>query len=162
MNNKRTTYLMLIIVFGIWGLIGWRIWKGMQNDDENNTQVGIPHAKKMQGSASDSFALFANYRDPFLGKTFVPEDRPISTPSAKIITPQVTPSPTPENPWPELRYQGFVRNTKPDAAARSFLSINGNNHFVKAGNIIDGLLISRIWPDSIEVVRDKEKRIVRK
>lgn len=162
MGNRRTTYLMLAVVLGIWGLIGWRIWKGLQGKEDPIAVTDMSRPKKQSDLVSDQFTLIANYRDPFLGKTFVDDDRPaVATPRPNTATVQVTTPAVTEVPWPELHYYGFVRQSSQEAMT-GFLSISGSSHFVKAGQVIEGLTISRVWLDSVEVVRGKEKRIVRK
>lgn len=163
MKSKRTTYLLLAVVAGIWGLIGWKVWKGLQGDDAVLAVPDKAVRPKTSLPLSDSFVLIANYRDPFLGRAAAPVRNISTTPNTtnRTQTPVVAPPPPVAMPWPEIRYGGFVKKAGQDAAA-GFLVISGGSEIVRQGQQVAGLTVGRVWRDSVEVFRGKEKRIIKK
>ncbi|MCU0436184.1 MAG: hypothetical protein MUC87_22195 [Bacteroidia bacterium] len=163
MKNKRTTYLLMAVVAAIWGLIGWKIWKGLQGDDDFNVEPEPVLSAKKKNALSDSFQLILNYRDPFLDKpaAAVPSP-PISTNTLPKQTLVTAPKPEPVTAnWPEIRYGGLVKRTGQEKSA-GFVSVNGSSEIVLPGQKIGEIIITRLWRDSVEVQRGKEKRIVKK
>jgi len=68
MNKKQKTSLLLLLVIGIWGLIGHTIYRYLNPDElvyEN--QIQNPPIVKEGSKLTDSL-IISNYRDPFLGK----------------------------------------------------------------------------------------------
>jgi hypothetical protein len=163
MKNKRTTYLLMAVVAAIWGLIGWKIWKGLQGDDDFNVEPEAVLNAKNKNTLSDSFELILNYRDPFLDKPAIAVSSP-SVPTNSLPKQTVVTSPKPEPitaSWPEIRYGGLVKRTGQEKSA-AFVSVNGKSEIVTVGQQITDITIIRIWRDSVEVQRGKEKRIIKK
>ena len=162
MKSKRTTYIMLLVVVGIWGLIGFKIWKGLQGDDDFVAPGGDKLVTPKNRNTPDTFSLLANYRDPFLGKTQTISAPNTFTASTSPKEKQVIAKPEPiVNTWPEMRYGGFVKKSGQDKAA-GFLSIAGSSEIVSPGQQVREFTVGRIWRDSVEVMRGKEKKIIRK
>ncbi|MGL5890719.1 MAG: hypothetical protein ACRC3B_12580 [Bacteroidia bacterium] len=163
MKSKRTTYLLMAVVAGIWGLIGWKVWKGLQGDDD----LALPAERVVQSGKknqlSDSFELIANYRDPFLGRTMQQTSTVAATTVRTTGTAKTTitkPEP-PVNTWPEIRYGGFIKKSGQENAA-GFLIINGSSEIVTRGQKIQDITIVQLWRDSVAVMRGKERRIIKK
>ncbi|MCA6363624.1 MAG: hypothetical protein IM638_11355 [Bacteroidetes bacterium] len=163
MKNKRTTYLLMAVVAAIWGLIGWKIWKGLQGDDDFNVEPETVLNAKNKNTLSDSFELILNYRDPFLDKPVAAvTSASVSTQSVPKQTVVAAPKPEPvTSSWPEIRYGGLVKRTGQEKSA-AFVSVNGNSEIVVPGQKIGDITITRIWRDSVEVMRGKEKRMIKK
>jgi hypothetical protein len=163
MKSKRTTYLLMAVVAGIWGLIGWKVWKGLQGDDDFALPAERIVQSKKNKQLTDSFELIANYRDPFLGKTSVAA--PVVSATAVRTTPIEKPTniiqEPPTNTWPEIRYGGFVKKTGQENAA-GFLIINGSSEIVSRGQTIQNITIVQLWRDSVQVMRGKERRTIKK
>ena len=163
MKSKRTTYLLMAVVAGIWGLIGWKVWKGLQGDDDFSLPAERVVQSKKKNQLSDSFELIANYRDPFLGKTSVSAPA-VSTPAVRTTPTEKTTITKPEpatNTWPEIRYGGFVKKSGQENGA-GFLIINGSSEIVTRGQTIQNITIVQLWRDSVQVMRGKERRIIKK
>jgi hypothetical protein len=163
MKSKRTTYLLMAVVAGIWGLIGWKVWKGLQGDDDFSLPAERVVQSKKKNQLSDSFELIANYRDPFLGKTSVSAPA-VSTPAVRTTPTEKTTINKPEPPvntWPEIRYGGFVKKSGQENGA-GFLIINGSSEIVTRGQTIQNITIVQLWRDSVQVMRGKERRIIKK
>ena len=71
-NNK--TYLLLAVVIGIWGFIGFRLLNVVNPSPiENTAFVSNETYVPKQLKARDTFSLALNYRDPFLGTVSAPK-----------------------------------------------------------------------------------------
>jgi hypothetical protein len=162
MKNKKTAWILLPAVLLIWGLLGWKIYAAMKDDvPPTFTASTTPAPVTHEAVVPDTYQLQLNYPDPFLTTKKTPvrdvrtsPENPNSTPSPKVLTP-VAPA-----AWPELRYAGLVQSK--DGKTLGFLSVNGQSHFVKANDVIDEIVVQKIWKDSVRVVRGKEKRVVKK
>ncbi len=162
MKSKRTTYLLMAVVAGIWGLIGWKVWKGLQGDDNSAMPAERVVQSKKKNQLLDSFQLIANYRDPFLGKAI--QQTPTVTAAVRTTQtekPTITKPEPPVNTWPEIRYGGFVKKSGQDNGA-GFLIVNGSSEIVTRGQTIQNITIVQLWPDSVQVMRGKERKIIRK
>lgn len=160
MKSKRTTYLLMAVVAGIWGLIGWKVWKGLQGDDNSAMPAEHIVQSKKKNQVSDSFELIANYRDPFLGRAI----QQIPTVTAAVRTTQtekpiITKLEPPVNTWPEIRYGGFVKKSGQENGA-GFLIVNGSSEIVTRGQTIQNITIVQLWRDSVQVMRGKERKII--
>lgn len=127
MKKNTKTYLLLATVALIWGTIGYRIISGMGNDDTPETQLKQVSFKPLPTKEKKSFAILADYRDPFLGT--IPK-KPIQKKkrSSKPKAPPV--------PEVQILYTGFVadKDTKQNIF---FVSINGTQHLMSPANEID-------------------------
>ncbi len=69
MNSKKKTYILLIAVFLVWGLIVYRIYNVVNPTipkvEINNTTTSF---KPYKIAKKDAFSIKADYRDPFLEK----------------------------------------------------------------------------------------------
>ena len=127
MQQKRKTYLLLALVVVVWGILGFRIVKTLSPDSETNpvivstTDFSIPEIK------NDSFAIRANYRDPFLG-TSAKSDKPAKTKKKLKKIPQLPKIP--------VVYSGsMAENGK---KGRMFLvTINGKQHLMKVNQTVE-------------------------
>ena len=108
----------------------------------------------------DTFQLINNYRDPFFGKTLNLQKRPlkrspVNNPDNKIIrTIQ-------DDNFPPVSFSGMVRNSE-SGKELAMIQINGQHHLMNSGDRISDIKLVRIFRDSIEVLWEKEKRMIRK
>lgn len=134
LKNKTKTYVLLVIVFGIWGIIGYRIWSGF------NTEV--PVAKQHNFAVSfnpdtntviDTFSVQLASRDPFLGTLNVLKTKKANTTISRKQNNFV---------WLPISYLGLI--TKQGATQKIFvLTINGKQHLLKKGQTMDSVTLIR-------------------
>lgn len=135
MKNKKSIYLLLPIVLGIWGMVLYQFFS-ITNPEKpvskhDFLQLDLKPLKIAENDSS--FLIEVNYRDPFLGNNsdlnteeedFEPEvEEPII--EAPIIEPLV---------WPKLIYKGMVSDTK-DKKKVFIVEINGRSLMMKLGAI---------------------------
>lgn len=160
MKNKKLSWFLVPVVLSIWGAIGWQVYVAMKSDEDIAPgKVNTLTSVESISAVPDTFALLLDYRDPFLDKTFA------KTPPVSSIKNNPTPPKT--NPivatitWPTISYSGLVRQPSGDRML-GFLSVNGKSHFVKSGDVIDGLSVGRVTKDSAEIIMGQEHRYFRK
>lgn len=157
--KKKLTYLMLPVVIAIWGIIFYRIFyaAGERNVAVIKEERGVDVTKRK--FTADTFDLIADYRDPFLGKAAATEQKAASSP---VSTQKSEHKPSPSVIlWPSVSYSGMIKNQS-SAVQLVLLQVNGNSHTVKAGEVVEGIKIMKVYKDSVEVSFGKEKRVFKK
>ena len=71
MKKKGKTYILLTVVLGIWGAIGYQIFSKLSTDDSpmiaTNSNVSFTPKQIIK---EDTFSINTKHRDPFLGKPY--------------------------------------------------------------------------------------------
>lgn len=139
MKKQHKTYILLIAVIGIWGAIGYQIYKRMNpsipelaNIEVQNTFQKIPETK------TEFYQLQKDYRDPFLG----------GYPKKKRTKTKPKPE-KPAIPFPRVVYNGIIQGGK---KTTYILTINGQQEILKKGDVFQKVKL---------IKADKEKAVVR-
>ena len=142
MKKKKKTYLLLIVVLAIWGLLGFKIVGALHTDEPEQelalvSQKFIPTILKKR----DTFSVVANYRDPFLGT--MPKSNIPKKVKKKVIK-------KPELPKKNIRYSGLVsqNNTKNSIF---FVSIDGQQHMMTKNEVVADVKLVSGTTESIKV-----------
>nr|WP_320059421.1 hypothetical protein [uncultured Bacteroides sp.] len=142
-NNKITTYILLLLSAGVWGIIAWRVYASLK-DDTPGIQSVAKAPKKMK---EDTIALLLNYRDPFLGdypkgKTTIKEQKAKPVPAKQVnIQPQA-------EILPDFQYKGVIRLGK---ESQVIVSRNGENVMLKLKDKIGEFNVAEIRDDKLVV-----------
>jgi hypothetical protein len=122
MNNAKTKYILIVLVVMIWGLVLYRVGKGMFGTDEP-----VPVVQPAPSPVADTVAgytLMASvYPDPFANDTAMAiEEEEKDDSVAKV--PLMATQPVIMEPPPAIIYNGYIFNpvTKKRTA---MISING-------------------------------------
>ncbi|MFC4816007.1 MULTISPECIES: hypothetical protein [unclassified Flavobacterium] len=138
MKNKKSIYILLPLVLGIWGSVLYQFFSFSEQEEQLNTgsvhPVNLSPIKKF---AADTSEIDVNFRDPFLGGSYQSvstnstssNGRPVK--SAKKVKPQIKI----KEPlvWPEIKYKGIVSDTK-NKNKVFMLVINGRTYLMKIGS----------------------------
>lgn len=127
MENKKKTYLLLVVVLIVWGLIAYKIYNAVNPSTPkivvSNT---VSRFKPYQLTKNDSFSIQADYRDPFLGKLI---HRKIKTSVKKQSK-----KPKIENQekivFPKINYKGIV-SPRSRLDKRFIININQQTNLFK-------------------------------
>ena len=170
MNKKAKLYLLILVNLAAWGYVGYKVYGALQGDDTDDFSYDTQGIKKIDiVIEKDSSTLRLNYPDPFL-KNFSSPEKPVqrtssNTPVSKLTVPQKNVSPKVETPVPvkttEIKYLGLVKNNS-SGNTTALLTVNGRSVFTKAGDNVDGYLVSEIRPESIKLSKGKNILIITK
>lgn len=151
MKQKSFKYVLITAVALVWGLIIYRVIKGLGGDDVS--PIAVASVKKIDYTAPvDSFALMADYGDPFQ-PSLTEEEEPVSgmNTEAPVTTPALPVAPPPPQfDFNTIQYHGMMSN--PDSKKKiAILSISGKDYLVKEKEKIEGVTVRKITPDEIVV-----------
>lgn len=141
MSKQQKTYLLLIAVLGIWGVIGYQlIAKLYPSDSANNKPDSVQKFKPKKFEKRKVYTINGQYRDPFLGTLHTQKKK---KPKRKVVVKKM------ENvPFPSIVYNGIV-----EGATTSYtISVNGKQELFTLGETINKVTL---------VKADTKKIIVR-
>lgn len=150
-------YILLPLVLGLWGYIGWKIVDGLQGDEA--TSYNVPAVSLLNDTLAvpETYTLQANYRDPFLGKSVtsfsgsggsaMPKKN--TSPKKTITQPAIT-------NWPVIVYGGMIQ--KKQGQPLALLQVNGQDYLLKTGEKAADISVISIHRDSVVLNWNKQKR----
>ncbi|WP_040578835.1 hypothetical protein [Croceivirga radicis] len=130
MSKTIKTYLLLTLVLIIWGILGYKIVKGLkpqsqpESIDLNDKGISITEMTIRK----DTYQILANYRDPFLG----------DLPKKKVKIAVNSKSHKAKIPSKAIRYTGRIIQ-KTLNKSLYFVSIDGKEFLMKHGEIKEGV-----------------------
>lgn len=165
MNKKVLTGFMLLLTAGIWGYVGLQFFSGQNNDADDFADDPDPGKPVPVLHIEKTGKLLLNYPDPFLR-----EDAKPLTPMTKTSKPAVKfPPPKkeaktilPAFTWPSIVYKGLIQNKNHPEKLIGVILIDGQEKIIREGEKINGLSISSIEKNSIEIACEKEKKVFSK
>jgi hypothetical protein len=167
MPKKRLNIILILLVLGLWGTVAYKSLNRffpsediVLNDTISNQNFNLKKIEK------DTFTFKNLNRDPFLDKALVVKTNPVvlksTAPRPKTTTipkPIVNSKPLPI--WPQVSYYGYIKSHQ-KTEELILVKIDNNLLKVRKNQNIDGVVIKRIFKDSIEVLFNKEKKFVYK
>lgn len=142
MKNKTKTYILLAVVLGIWGTIGYKIINGISSDVPQLASQEFDNTFKPKSVVeAETFSIQHIERDPFLGtltSTKKKKPRVIFNSTQKLnMTNKI------------ITYSGLIQ--KQSTTDQVFvINIDNNQYLLKKGQTADG----------IKLVRGNAKQIV--
>lgn len=129
MGKKGKTYILLTVVLGIWGTIGYQVYSKMNPDEEpittSNTVVSFSPKQAIQ---KDTFSINADHYDPFLNKPY--QKKTANSKTRKSIKPKEA------IVFPKMAFKGAISKQK-SSNNIYILEINGTQQLFKVGKEID-------------------------
>lgn len=102
MKNKKNIYILIPVVVLVWGLIGYRIFAGINPSAVEHTKIEQRTVFKPEQLVENrNFTIEANYRDPFLGTL---ENQYSNKPKKKKIKVKKE-----EVVFPDIQYKGMFK-----------------------------------------------------
>lgn len=170
MTKKKINIALIILVLILWGIVIYRsINRYFPNTDNTQSDfISTDYTSKIKTIKKDTFKLIPISRDPFLGKI----TNPISIEDTKKIIPKKrnilinhnsqgakTKIVKPIIEWPKISYYGYIKSTQ-RAEELILIKIESKLFKTRKNEVLDGILIKRIYKDSIEVAFNKEKKFI--
>ncbi|WP_410221206.1 hypothetical protein [Pedobacter sp.] len=164
MKNKALTYLLIVCVAAIWGVIFYRIYAGL-NDEE----LPLPKTSAVKTAyfneinhLNDTVTLNLSYPDPFFanpsdayqGKR-IPENMPKTPSLIKAI-----PIQKPAINWAAIQYTGYINNPA-NKQKLAMLNIQGKEALLAEGQSSNGLKLVKHLGDSVRVQFQGETKYIR-
>lgn len=159
MKNKKLTYFLIAIVLGVWGLILYRIFDAVGDNDETTIPVAVKQAKEAFNDYSlpkDTAKLLLNYRDPF-GIT-KPKDTAVRISKATPLKSTVGPA-KPAMNWSFISYSGYIRNPASKKLI-ALVSINGQNLTLAEGETKNQVKLLKNLRDSIKISYEGKTKFI--
>lgn len=152
MKKNQKTYILLVVVLAIWGILGFRILSAVNPDDSlPNTHTAISDFKPTAPKARDTFSILANYRDPFLGtlpKSVVKARKPKKIAPAPVVK-------------RNLSFTGHIRDQKSDQVI-FFVNIDGRQHMMSLTDEVDGVRLLKGNEDQITVLYENHRETIKR
>jgi hypothetical protein len=165
LNNKTVTYLLLLLVAGIWGFIIYRVMISTDHSDTTSLLTTKSVITKEEENDLDTFSIRANYGDPFLGKKIPSSYQSgsfVSSDDNTIRKRKEKGVPKEAIDWSFISYQGLIKNRSANHIV-ALINIDGKEYMVKEGDIEKEVKILKNTRDSIRVeYKNKKKYILRK
>lgn len=123
MKNKKNIYILLPVVLLIWGLVIYRFFSFTAPEIQAVETSNQLEVKPLAIPQRDTLSIDVNYRDPFLGKMYMPLSN-----ASKVIKRKSTP----QEPiaWPQILYKGIVSD-KSNKRKVFMVVINGKSYLMK-------------------------------
>jgi hypothetical protein len=160
MKNKKLIYFLVPIVFVVWGLIFYRVYLGLENSgDEPYDQLPLNSGTR-EDVKQDTFALIANYNDPFLhGRTEV--TRVVSS-GRPVLGKRASMPSSPPFLIPDIQYYGLISNAKSKGKI-GLIKFQGKDCFLKEGDVSDlRLKVIRLLKDSVVLIYQQQKVTIKR
>jgi len=164
MSKKKINIALIIVVLALWGTVAYKAVSQYffpkellaVNDGQTNVRLNFSQIKK------DVFQIENIQSVPFLNKREEPLTqnvvvRDIISPP-KINKPVIVPKPAVQ--WPAVYYYGYIKS-KDKTEELILVKINNQLHKLRKNDQVDGLVIKKVYSDSIEVYFNKEKKIIK-
>jgi hypothetical protein len=180
-NSKTTTYILLTVVFVIWGGVFYRVFSGLDSTNTGQPLKVLPVAPETNRvEEEETFLLRADYRDPFLSGTqqlfasgnnnTAPEvamakiggGKKEKKEASKTVSnlPIVAEVAAPTD-FSFIKYIGIINNKQTNKKV-GVLSVRGKEYMVSDGDIVSDVTVLRKERDSVEVSYKNEKRWIKR
>jgi hypothetical protein len=148
-KNKKMTYLLGFVVLVVWGMIIYRVFNAMGDNDDGLPVASLKATKEAYNDFSipkDTTHLLLNYRDPFGLVKQKDTDRVVfrAAVNRKMLMPVKAMD------WGFIKYSGYMLNpgTKKLIA---LVSINGQNITLSEGQTRNDVKLLKNMRDSIKI-----------
>lgn len=129
MKNKTKTYILLALVIGIWGVLGYQIVSTINPETPEIVaqDIDVSFNPKHQ-QKKDTFSVQTVDRDPFLGILHKPEvNRSKQNTKSDFV-------------WQPIIYHGSISKQN-DKSKIFVVSINGQQYLLKIGQKINDIIL---------------------
>lgn len=110
----------------------------------------------------DTFSINAKYSDPFLRNQLAQRNKSENKNSEKTSTQKVQkPKQEERILWPNVIYKGLVENSN-EASSSALIIVNGLNHIISKGEIIQGMELIFLNSDSIQLKMQNSTKTVKR
>ncbi len=154
MKNKTKTYILIVLVLGIWGTIGYKIITGLSPNlpvsVEDNLLVSFSPEKIKK---LDTFSIQTVDRDPFLGTIRRTDIKKKSTNTFKRKQSNI-------NSKAQIDYLGLIKNH--NSSQQVFIiNINGKQNILKKGQVVENVKLLQGNSREIVISQNGERHVIK-
>ncbi len=163
--KKKINIVLILVVLGLWGTVGYKAINQYffpKNLIDITSVTYSGNAIKI--AEKDTFELKPIARDPFLSRSLVVTEKPktIAVRTVhRLSLPALPKEPKYTAPFPTINYYGYIKSTDKKEEL-VLLKINSKLNKVRLNDNIDGLIVKKIFKDSIQVSYNGEIKNVSK
>jgi len=163
MKNKVITYILLVVVIGIWGRIIYSSFFRSAGEEESSVSYYEPVQLDEENKTTEKIELIANYRDPFLGKGTKRVKTSINKPLRSESQSRKKENPSLDKPinWPSINYYGLMKNVN-SSDKIAIINIEKKQVLWREGEQYEDLSVLKIYKDSILLSLADENKIILK
>lgn len=165
--KKNINIILILAVSGLWGTVIFKYIKQFFQDEKADlsltatSNIILPKEVKR-----DTFHLVALPVDPFLKKAYTPQpptQHMVVTQKINRQPKKVSPTPVIKEvtPFPEIHYYGFIKS-KDKTEELILIKVNNTLYKTRPNADCQGVVIKKIYRDSIEVKFEKQKAVIHK
>ncbi len=163
--KKKINILLAAVVLGLWGTVMYKYVNRFFYSEntltltEKNLDLNLPD--KIQ---KDTFELKPLGNDPFLNKSYMKPLVKKTTLTGYVPKTKVKSQPIKSKtvaPFPTVKYFGFIKSSERKEEL-ILLKINNTLHKTRLNGNCDGVTVKKIYKDSIQIIFDKETRMIKK
>jgi hypothetical protein len=165
MDKKIRNRILYVVVAGLWGIAIYRTFGTYLSGEQQKEMPEVFSLPPVSPALfnKDTFELLLPERDPFLGNswTAVTKNEILSSSEKpKNEIKKEVPVRVEKN-WPAVEYFGFVKNRNKNSTL-SLVKIDGRLVQLSKGEEHDGIVVSNVYPDSILLVMEGDRKVFRK
>ena len=159
MKNKKALYILIPAVVLVWGVIFYKIFTKVNNNQEFTQPVQTVAKPDTTQSEPLNYSIQANYRDPFLKekvqiKEKNKEEEETKTKKSRNNRRRRVVQRT---RWPDVRYQGVIKNRKNDRYV-ILIEINNKQHLFHQGDTIHEMCLEKFTKDTVHLKYQDDRR----
>ena len=140
-RKKVVTAVLLVAVAAIWGVIIFRVLRGIRQDTTAISRLPVTNPVVVMKSKD---SLLLNYKDPFLDR--FAKDKSTAVATKKVAKNQSKSEKTVHAP--DIQFKGLIGNGENKNA---MVLENGRLHMLDAGDTIDGFIVLDFTPQCLRV-----------
>ncbi len=163
MKKKNVTYLLLVLVAGIWGYLFYKFFSDLNPEKAVEVNTNPIQFAKIEETKDTVYVLMANYKDPFLGTAF--SNSSLSTIKRKLTVPKISKLNIPiittvsAIVWPDVKYLGLISH-QANAKHMGIININNKEYTVTEGMIIEEFKILKLTKSNITLVYKGVEKVI--
>ncbi|MFK7749799.1 MAG: hypothetical protein AB8B65_15490 [Kordia sp.] len=152
MKKKGKTYILLTVVLGIWGAIGYQIFSKFGTDDApivaSNATVQFSPKQTIE---KDTFSINTQHADPFLAKPYQQKKTTTVRRASKSKKEPIV--------FPSIAYKGVISKEQ-NAQNIYIVAIRGTQQLLKIGKTIQDVKLLKGNKKSITIAYKGERKTI--
>ncbi|WP_299223898.1 hypothetical protein [uncultured Psychroserpens sp.] len=151
MKNKKKTYILLVLVVSVWGIIGYKIVTGINPKLPEQKQQNYSPIKKFKVDTKiDTFSIQPVDKDPFLGIV-----------TRKRSQSKITKIKSQTTPWLLIEYLGMIKHSNREQNVY-VISINSKQYLFKKGQIKNDVKLLYGNNDAVMLRFNKQQKMFKR